>query len=640
MRQHSTTGHSTGEQGTEGERATQQHRTGRRQQETHNTTPQGAHGTKQNDEQHHAATRHSKTHTARGNKTKHGARSYRTPRQRTAPQDTTLRAAAPNRAKRNNTAHNNATPGGTRRSNTAQHSNQGHATASHRDTTPGATRTHQETTEDSQAQQRTHKHNRQQHKTPASPARAKEHLTESKDAGTPAQHRTGRAQKQKRPGTGPEPRTNGEQQETSATSKEKKKRRQGTTARHHKAAERHRTQHRGAGHHTEDAERRPDQTRAPRPTHTTKRQRRATRATSRPLTKGSDTRNQQHQPPETAQTMRTAQQKGTSTAQHSAAQGGDDREHTARHPTTHTADAQRQETNNGHRQRRKQTAEHDSTPPHDSTAQQNTTQGSGTPRHTTRTTGRRATWPDKDSTTEARHQDPPGDSRGQPGPTSNTAQHQPAHGEQRQGQHHRGTRGHTRRPKTHKPAPHRTTGKKKKNGKRKNKEQRKKKGGGGAEAPGDRKAGDARDNKGGGGQKEKKKGGGDKTPRPKAPGAGKHAKQDTTMAQRGGGRGKGIPKRKNQQLPQTGQPQPGGGLTSKERTKNGQKKGEAHQTAPGRPACPTRPSRARTRTHARDPGVASSDPKGAVSASTRESPGAPAEFPCRKTDGTANRTRQ
>ena len=52
--------------------------------------------------------------------------------------------------------------------------------------------------------------------------------------------------------------------------------------------------------------------------------------------------------------------------------------------------------------------------------------------------------------------------------------------------------------------------------------------------------------------------------------------------------------------------------------------------APGTPACPTRPRRARTRTHARDPGVASSDLKEAVSASTRNSPGAPAESPIKK----------
>ena len=119
----------------------------------------------------------------------------------------------------------------------------------------------------------------------------------------------------------------------------------------------------------------------------------------------------------------------------------------------------------------------------------------------------------------------------------------------------------------------------------------------------------------------KKKGGGDKTPRPKAPKAGKHAKQDTTGAKRGEeGEKKQEKQKKTQQQPQTGQPLPGGGRTSKERTKNG-------QVTPGRPARPTRPSGARTRTHAQDPGVASSDPKGVVSASTRNSPGAPAESP-------------
>ena len=56
-------------------------------------------------------------------------------------------------------------------------------------------------------------------------------------------------------------------------------------------------------------------------------------------------------------------------------------------------------------------------------------------------------------------------------------------------------------------------------------------------------------------------------------------------------------------------------------------KGEAHQNAPGRPARPTGPGRTSTRTHTRDPGVASSDQQVEVSASTRNSPGAPAESP-------------
>ena len=98
--------------------------------------------------------------------------------------------------------------------------------------------------------------------------------------------------------------------------------------------------------------------------------------------------------------------------------------------------------------------------------------------------------------------------------------------------------------------------------------------------------------------------------------------EDATRGEKGKRR-----KKKTQQQPQTGQPQPGGGRTSKERTNNGQSQVQAHQNAPERPARWTRPSRARTRTHARDPGVASSDPKGAVSASTRNSPGALAESP-------------
>ena len=49
----------------------------------------------------------------------------------------------------------------------------------------------------------------------------------------------------------------------------------------------------------------------------------------------------------------------------------------------------------------------------------------------------------------------------------------------------------------------------------------------------------------------------------------------------------------------------------------------------GRPARPGTTG-TRTGTHARDPGVASSDPKGVVSASTQNSPGAPAESPVRR----------
>ena len=78
--------------------------------------------------------------------------------------------------------------------------------------------------------------------------------------------------------------------------------------------------------------------------------------------------------------------------------------------------------------------------------------------------------------------------------------------------------------------------------------------------------------------------------------------------------------------PKRGQPQPGGG-PAKRKEKAAKGKGEAHQNAPRGPARPTRPGRTSTRTHARYPGVASSDPQGEVSASTRNSPGAPAESP-------------
>ena len=78
--------------------------------------------------------------------------------------------------------------------------------------------------------------------------------------------------------------------------------------------------------------------------------------------------------------------------------------------------------------------------------------------------------------------------------------------------------------------------------------------------------------------------------------------------------------------PQKGEPQPGGS-PAKKIDKAASGKGEAQQDAPGRPARPTRQGRTSTRTHARDPGVASSHPRGEVTASTQNSPGAPAESP-------------
>ena len=121
-------------------------------------------------------------------------------------------------------------------------------------------------------------------------------------------------------------------------------------------------------------------------------------------------------------------------------------------------------------------------------------------------------------------------------------------------------------------------------------------------------------------------------PRPGATGAGNQRKQETK-----GARGKRQWRRKKNKRakgggegtnkgPRKGQPQPGGGRT-KQKDKTAQRKGEAHQYAPRRPARPTRPEQTSTRTHARGPGVASSDPQGEVSASTPNSPGAPAESP-------------
>ena len=136
----------------------------------------------------------------------------------------------------------------------------------------------------------------------------------------------------------------------------------------------------------------------------------------------------------------------------------------------------------------------------------------------------------------------------------------------------------------------------------------------------------------------KKKGGGrggrskQRAPRPRAPRAGKHKKPETAGAQEGRWEDRGRNKhgtKTNRKTEQTTEARatPGRRGPNKEEGQHCHKKGEAHQNAPRRPACPTQPRRACKRTHARDPGVASSDLKGEMSASTRNSHGAPAESP-------------
>ena len=86
----------------------------------------------------------------------------------------------------------------------------------------------------------------------------------------------------------------------------------------------------------------------------------------------------------------------------------------------------------------------------------------------------------------------------------------------------------------------------------------------------------------------------------------------------------------NHIAPRPRAPKAGGCRIKTKGNQNGQMKGEAHQNAPRRQARPTRPGRpdGRNHTHARaDPGVVSSDPQVEVSASARNSPGAPADNP-------------
>ena len=179
---------------------------------------------------------------------------------------------------------------------------------------------------------------------------------------------------------------------------------------------------------------------------------------------------------------------------------------------------------------------------------------------------------------------------------------------------HDNTRQHAPQPRTHKPAQHRTTGTppqgKKKEGSEKkgpNKEKRKAK--------------HVKKKTRRGGKKQKRKiqgGGAQDTPGPRHPGP------ENTEHQRQR-RGSNEKKRSNNH--KQGNPSPEGAEQRMRAPRLATGNGEAHQNAPGRPARATRPRGARTRTHAQDLGVASSDPKWAVSASTQNSPGAPAESP-------------
>ena len=134
-------------------------------------------------------------------------------------------------------------------------------------------------------------------------------------------------------------------------------------------------------------------------------------------------------------------------------------------------------------------------------------------------------------------------------------------------------------------------------------------------------------------KKKKKWGGGRRSTTRQGPG---HPGPENTERQRQRGHDeekKRRRRRKNQKpkkQPQTGQPQPGKGGTNQERGKGRpQEKVRRTRTRPGgRPAQPGQEEHAHTQ--ARDLGVASSDPKGEVSASTRNSPGAPAGVPIRR----------
>ena len=227
-----------------GSRAPQQHRTGRRGWETHSTTPRDAHRTMHSSKQHHAATHHSKTNTARRDTTKHSAGRHRTPGRQTATGHTTPQ----DQTEQNETTQRRAAQSAATRRSTAPRDTPQQTPETRHQERPGPTRRQLGTARpNSQHANRTDNNT----KTPASAAGVRRQRTESNNAGTPAQHRTSRAQKQKQPGAprkGKEQRHKIKPAENAATHESKAPQQQHITAQHntaqdHKHATQQRTQH-------------------------------------------------------------------------------------------------------------------------------------------------------------------------------------------------------------------------------------------------------------------------------------------------------------------------------------------------------------------------------------------------------------
>ena len=127
-------------------------------------------------------------------------------------------------------------------------------------------------------------------------------------------------------------------------------------------------------------------------------------------------------------------------------------------------------------------------------------------------------------------------------------------------------------------------------------------------------------------------GGSNKEPRRRTPRAGNH-RQPATARDKARGR-KGGKWEATEITNRAGSPR--GGRANRETNENGHRKGEAHQNAPKRPARPSGPRKAQSRTRVRDRGVVSSSQKGEVLAFTRKSPGALAEYAVESLTARAN----
>ena len=305
---------------------------------------------------------------------------------------------------------------------------------------------------------------------------------------------------------------------------------------------------------------------------------------------GSDTRNQQHQPPEKAQHNERAPAQ-RSTAPHRAERTGNTQHDTPEH-TQQTRSGKKQTTGAGNdANKRQSTTAHDHT-----TAQRNRTKHSAAEHQDTprRTTGRRATWPDNDSTAKhdtKTHQETGEDSQAQQRTPSNTSQ--------RTVSNDRDSTTEARARPTAKdtqtrPAPHNRQKKKTEKGKTRNKGKKKRVG---CRGPGQPESEKRQRQQGGGAKKKGKKKGGGQDAKAQGTRGWKTRKAGHNDGATGGGGGEKGNKKKTNNNHKQGNPSPEGAEQAKSEPRTAIGKVRRTRTRPGgRPAPPGQAGHAQAHT--------------------------------------------